>query len=227
MAVIKTVLPTDPPQLKAAFRVLGLTEVRGAVDEPRIVQMFADVGEGWVKDDETSWCGAAIGSWTRSAGLPLPKGPLAARNWLVWGKGTKTPVRGDVVVFSRGTSWQGHVAFYLGEEGGRVYHIGGNQSDRVSVTSTPRSKVLGFRTARMAGAQTLIGQSLTGAGVVSVGAGEAGTNHELVADQVGQAGYVLQALGSVSEWLYLLGAGLVMVGIGWTLYATVKRMRGQ
>ncbi|QKP77125.1 hypothetical protein HT051_06445 [Methyloligella sp. GL2] len=50
-------------------------------------------------------------------------------------------------MFSRGSSsWQGHVAFFVKDLGnGRIQILGGNQSDRVSLSTYPKSRLLGYR----------------------------------------------------------------------------------
>ena len=72
-------------------------------------------------------------------------------------------------VFKRGnSSWQGHVAFYLGETAGRIYVLGGNQSNSVSVTSYPKSKLLGYRTPTTPlNSRTFIGAATAGTGSVA------------------------------------------------------------
>ena len=112
MAISRRPLPGDPAWLRAAFNDLGLKEVAGKKANPRIVEMFAEAGFPYIVDDETAWCAAAAGSWLASAGQPITKS-LAARSYLDWGKPSDGQ-RGDVVVFTRGSGWQGHVAFVLG-----------------------------------------------------------------------------------------------------------------
>lgn len=142
---MKAMRPNDPEHLKAAYADLGLKEIRGSRHNPRVLDMFALSGHSWVKDDETAWCAAAVGAWLVESGKVGSKS-LAARSYLKWGKKTTRPKRGDVVVFKRGnSSWQGHVALYLGEDVTRVFVIGGNQSNSVSIASYRKSKLLGYR----------------------------------------------------------------------------------
>ena len=73
---------SDPGWLKAAYKDLGLKEIRGKKDNPRVVEMFAESGHAWVRDDETAWCAAAVGSLsTRSTSSPAisPAARVAAR----------------------------------------------------------------------------------------------------------------------------------------------------
>lgn len=59
------------------------------------------------------------------------------------------PEPGDVVIFWREDpqSWKGHVGFFFGysQDGHRVYCLGGNQGNQVSVSAYPTNTVLGFR----------------------------------------------------------------------------------
>lgn len=71
----------------------------------------------------------------------------AARSWLNWGTELKEPKQGCVVIYWRVApdSWQGHVGFVDRVEGGKIYTLGGNQGDAVSIKSYPKSQVLGYR----------------------------------------------------------------------------------
>jgi len=128
----------------------GLTEWPGAKNNPEIVALFAAVGHEWVKDDETPWCAAFVGSVLAEAGLSNT-GKLNARSYLKYGQdvGLSDAKPGDIVVFWRGspTGWQGHVAFLVRFAGETVIVRGGNQGNRVSDKPYPLSRVLGFRRA--------------------------------------------------------------------------------
>jgi uncharacterized protein (TIGR02594 family) len=144
----KTAQPGDPAWLKDAFSHLGLAEIPGVDHNPLILEMFAEVGFPGVDADETSWC-AAFANWlAQRAGMPTT-GALTARSFLNWGSdATAAPRRGDFVVIKRGSeSWQGHVFLWLGDDGDRIWGIGGNQGKigAVTVTSFARSTLLGIR----------------------------------------------------------------------------------
>ena len=123
-------------------------EWAGSDHNPKIVQMFADVGHSWVKDDETAWCAAFVGSMLKRSGLPHT-GKLNARSYLNWGVGVPLEMaeRGDLVVFTRGdpNGWQGHVGFYSGHDDKYVYVLGGNQSNQVNIKPYSRKRLLGVR----------------------------------------------------------------------------------
>lgn len=134
----------------AASAYLGLREWPGAKHNPKILDMFEDVGHGWVRDDETSWCAAFVGSVLAEAGY-LGTGSLAARSYREWG--VEVPLasarRGDVVVFWRESpsSWKGHVGFYHSHDSHNVYVLGGNQGNAVSIAAYPVARLLSVRRA--------------------------------------------------------------------------------
>ncbi|MEX2126950.1 MAG: TIGR02594 family protein [Xanthobacteraceae bacterium] len=135
----------DPAWLKAAFGDLGIKEVPGKAAHPRVVEMFADARAPHVKDDETAWCSAAVCSWMVRAGQ-RPTYSLAARSWRQWGKPVSGVVpRGAVVVFRRGSGWQGHVAVALGDQGSNILVIGGNQQNSVSIIGYSRAALVDVR----------------------------------------------------------------------------------
>lgn len=145
MADFKSLRASDPAHLRAAFAYVGLAEQPGSAHEPRILDMFARAGHPQVNNDETAWCAAFAHVVLGEAGIK-GTGELTARSYLNWGEPLGKPERGCIVVFKRGSStWQGHVAFYLGRDGGRIWVIGGNQSNAVTVASYPESSLLGFR----------------------------------------------------------------------------------
>lgn len=154
-AVGALVHPDDPPWLKLVVADLGLKEVAGAHDNPRIVAMFQTVGRPDVTDDETSWCAACVGHYlvrggVARAALPPKAERLLARSYLKFGHSCDGLRRGAIVVFRRGSaSWQGHVAFALRTVAidGRLYMecIGGNQSNAITVARYPAETVLGYR----------------------------------------------------------------------------------
>ena len=73
----------------------------------------------------------------------------AARSWLNVGRAIHDPEPGDVVVFWRGQmdSWTGHVGIFTGVslDGTRIYTLGGNQSNAVTISAYPKERLLSFR----------------------------------------------------------------------------------
>jgi uncharacterized protein (TIGR02594 family) len=136
---------SEPAWLQLARKELGVAEIVGSKHNPVVLAYFRDAKHSEIKDDETSWCAAFVGAMLERSGIVSTRS-LLARSYLEWGVKVTTPKPGDIVVFKRGTSsWQGHVAFYLYEKDGKIFHLGGNQSNKVSITSTTKSKLLGYR----------------------------------------------------------------------------------
>lgn len=134
--------------LKVAFSQLGQKEISGPEDNPTIVNYAKESGFDWVDDDETPWCSIFV-SWVAMK-CELKRSKKAnARSWLHVGNNTPNPEPGDVVVFWRESpeSWKGHVGLFTGysKDSSRVYCIGGNQGNQVSLSAYPTDTVLGFR----------------------------------------------------------------------------------
>ena len=152
MADFKTVQPNDPPWLKEAFKLLGLTEGKGAANNPEVLALYAEAGFSGIKADSVAWCAAFKGAMLRRAGYRA-SGSLAARSYLDYGEVIEPDdaTRGDTAIFKRGTaSWQGHVADILKIDANIVWVIGGNQSLKgtdgaVTITALPRTSLLGVR----------------------------------------------------------------------------------
>jgi len=101
---------------------------------PKVVAYFKDAGHPEVTDDQTAWCAAFVGAMLARVGQN-GTGKLNARSYLDWG----SPVDradaqpGDIVVLSRGKStWQGHVGFFVRDNGSTITILGGNQQDAVN-----------------------------------------------------------------------------------------------
>ena len=140
-----------PAHYQLANDMIGLKEYPGkSKDNPTIMEMFADLGHSWVKHDETPWCAAFVGAMLEEAGIKSTR-KLNARSYLQWGQPIAKPKIGDVVIFKRGNKgWQGHVGFYAGETKYHIKVLGGNQSNAVNIRSYRKSKLLGFRRAKIA-----------------------------------------------------------------------------
>lgn len=138
-----------------AQKFLGVEEVAGPVANPAVLAMLK-LDNKWPEDDAVPWCSAFVNYIAWLLGLPRTKS-LRARSWLLVG----TPVDVDaavpgfdVVILKRGTGpqpgpevieAQGHVGFFAGVDDAKVYILGGNQGDSVSIQGYPKSQVLGVR----------------------------------------------------------------------------------
>ena len=130
-----------------ARRLMGLREQVGAGSNQVILDWATDLDLDYPSDD-IPWCGLFV-SHCIGATLPdepLPTHPLAARSWLRFGVACE-PALGAVVVFWREqrNGAKGHVGFYNGEDAAAYHILGGNQSNRVSITRIAKERLLGTR----------------------------------------------------------------------------------
>ncbi len=134
---------TGPHWMPIAWRQLGVRELAGDADEPRIVD-YHQATSLKATDDEVPWC-SAFACWVmREAHVPNPRS-ASARSWLAWGQ-TGSERYGVVTILQRGTNpAQGHVGFLLDGDGASIWLLAGNQGDAVSVARFDRTRVLGFR----------------------------------------------------------------------------------
>ncbi|SHF19075.1 TIGR02594 family protein [Fodinibius roseus] len=134
--------------LKVATNELGVTEISGSVHSERILKYAEDIGLSWINDDETPWCSIFMNWVALKAGVEQSQS-AAARSWLNVGFSVQNPEPGDIVVYWRGnpSSHQGHVGIFLGfsSDHERIYTLGGNQGDSVSISAYPRERLLDFR----------------------------------------------------------------------------------
>jgi uncharacterized protein (TIGR02594 family) len=132
----------EPKWLLCARKDVGLREIAGAKHEPRITQMLIRLGAWW-RDDETPWCGVAVGNWMFEAEVQPPAAYYRAKEWLKWGIPCEPQV-GAVAVFDRAGG--GHVALIIGQtEAGHLVCLGGNQRDMVCLAAFNRDRLLGCR----------------------------------------------------------------------------------
>jgi len=125
----------SPPWLVEAIKVNGMKEAPGAADNPAVVKLYAEAGHPEIKHDEVAWCAAFVGAMLKRAGQKN-SGSLAARSYETFGTRLHNPMFGCIGVKKRpGGGWLGHVGFVVGFDGARVWMLGGNQGDKVSVAS--------------------------------------------------------------------------------------------
>ncbi len=131
-----------PAWYREAVKDLGIAEVPGPANNPRIMKLFADAGFGWVKDETTPWCAIGLNGWLARAGIAGTSRPNA-RSFLDWGIRLDRPVPGCVVVIARPpVPWQGHVGLYDGEDDTHVRLLGANQNDSVSRGWFPKTRLI-------------------------------------------------------------------------------------
>jgi uncharacterized protein (TIGR02594 family) len=134
--------------IKIAAGEIGIKEVAGEQHEKRILDYAKEAGFKNIKDDETPWCSIFVNWCCKEAGLQRTN-RLNARSWLTVGLPVEDPAPGDIVVFWRESpnSWKGHVGVFFGfsKNRSRVFCLGGNQKNTVSVQGYDATTVLGFR----------------------------------------------------------------------------------
>ena len=138
-----------------AQRFVGIKEVSGSTANPQILAMLK-LDQKWPEDDSVPWCSGFVNYVAWLLRLPRSKS-LRARSWLTIGEVIKledAEAGFDVVIFKRGGGNQpgpnvinapGHVGFFAGIEGRNLLVLGGNQSDSVSISNYPKSRLLGIR----------------------------------------------------------------------------------
>ncbi|HVZ05144.1 TIGR02594 family protein [Hyphomicrobium sp.] len=135
----------QPPWLAAAWAEFGVREIPGKDDAPEILRYFREAGDTNAETEATPWCAAFLGSMLKRGGY-AGTGSLLARSYLDWGEALDTPRIGAIAVLSRGDDPNaGHVGFLLSEVGDKLYLLGGNQSDAVTVACFDKVRLLGLR----------------------------------------------------------------------------------
>jgi uncharacterized protein (TIGR02594 family) len=135
----------QPAWLAAAWAEFGVREIPGKEDAAEILRYFREAGDTSAASEATPWCAAFAGAMLRRAGH-AGTGSLLARSYLNWGEALPTARVGAVTVLSRGDDPNaGHVAFFLGETVDKLFLLGGNQGDAVTVAAFDKTRLLGFR----------------------------------------------------------------------------------
>jgi uncharacterized protein (TIGR02594 family) len=135
----------QPPWLAAAWAEFGVREIPGEDDAPEILRYFREAGDTSVETEATPWCAAFLGAMLKRAGY-VGTGSLLARSYLDWGDPLDAARLGAVVVLSRGDDPNaGHIGFLLSDTNGKLYLLGGNQSDAVTVAGFDKARLLGLR----------------------------------------------------------------------------------
>ncbi len=131
--------------MDVARTLKDVSEIQGSEDNPRIVEMYRLCGHAEVKNDEVPWCAAFVGATLKLSGYK-GTGSLLARSYEKFGEVLDKPVEGCLVVLWRKSkkSGSGHIGFYAGETSKGIQIFGGNQSDKVSVQTYPRNRLLAY-----------------------------------------------------------------------------------
>ncbi len=145
----------EPPNLTEARRLLGVSEVPGAGNNPTIMQWAKDLDQ-WYPGDDVPWCGLFVAHCMKIGFPDVPQdfNRLGARAWEAYGQDlgiVDVPPLGSVCRLWRThktKSWNGHVFIVNGYSKDAVRGIGGNQSDTTSESWFPKDRVLGYNIVR-------------------------------------------------------------------------------
>ena len=147
----------SPRMIAEALKEYGTLEAPGDADNPKIIGWqdeldaagLGRVYAGVYRHDAIPWCGlfmaviAYRANFERRPERNPPRLYLSALEWRSFGapvpKGAAA--LGDVLVFKR--KGGGHVGLYVGHDASAFHILGGNQSDRVSITRLSRGPARG------------------------------------------------------------------------------------
>ncbi|HMS21513.1 TIGR02594 family protein [uncultured Sphingorhabdus sp.] len=137
-----------PRTVSEGLAMLGVAEIVGKGSNRTIIAWRDELNHAGIKivgysDDDIPWCGLYAAIVTHRAGKHAVEGPLWARNWVKFGTATNEPSLGDILVFAR--KGGGHVGFYVAEDDGAYHVLGGNQSNRVSITRIAKDRCIAVR----------------------------------------------------------------------------------
>lgn len=135
---------TKPRWLRIAETYTGLSEIRGPKHNSKIIGWLDKLGAWW-RDDETPWCGVFVAHCVQDVGLPYPKYYMRAKAWADYGSLLRRDrlAPGAILVFDRAGG--GHVGFYVGEDAGHYFVLGGNQGNAVNVMKLDKNRLLASR----------------------------------------------------------------------------------
>jgi uncharacterized protein (TIGR02594 family) len=135
---------SEPSWLKIARSYDGLKEIPGPRHNQKIIRWLGKL-RAWWNDDETPWCGVFVAHCMQESWLPFPKFYMRAKAWSDYGSLLRRDrlAPGAILVFDRAGG--GHVGFYVGEDAGFYYVLGGNQSNAVNVMKLGKSRLVASR----------------------------------------------------------------------------------
>lgn len=135
---------SEPSWLKIARSYDGLKEIPGPRHNQTIIRWLGKL-KAWWSNDETPWCGVFVAHCMQECGLPFPKLYMRAKAWSDYGSLLRRDrlAPGAILVFDRAGG--GHVGFYVGEDAGFYYVLGGNQSNAVNVMKLGKSRLVASR----------------------------------------------------------------------------------
>lgn len=135
---------SEPSWLKIARSYEGLKEIPGPRHNQTIIRWLGKL-KAWWSDDETPWCGVFVAHCMQESWLPYPKFYMRAKAWADYGSLLRRDrlAPGAILVFDRAGG--GHVGFYVGEDAGHYFVLGGNQGNAVNVMKLGKSRLVASR----------------------------------------------------------------------------------
>lgn len=138
----------DLAWIKNLSHFIGLKEIPGSKHNVVIQNWLKNMGcysreqRSWWRDDETPWCGLAVGHALGVSGRFVVPYWFRAKAWADEQYMTKLdkPAFGCIAVKSR--QGGGHVFFVVGmDQKGRILGLGGNQGNQVSIVPFNKSEI--------------------------------------------------------------------------------------
>lgn len=135
---------SEPSWLKIARSYEGLKEIPGPRHNQTIIRWLGKL-KAWWSDDETPWCGVFVARCMQESNLSYPKFYMRAKAWSDYGSLLRRDrlALGAILVFDRAGG--GHVGFYVGEDAGHYFVLGGNQGNAVNVMKLGKSRLVASR----------------------------------------------------------------------------------
>jgi uncharacterized protein (TIGR02594 family) len=132
-----------PPWMYVAAQELGVSEILGRRHNPRIVMYHQSVTLA-AKTDEIAWCASFVDWCLNKAGY-AGTNSAAAATYDKFGLALEEPRVGAIVTFPTKTGSRRHVAFVAGYHERFIFHLGGNQSNKVNVQYNLRTNAAALR----------------------------------------------------------------------------------
>ena len=126
-----------PRWMLIAGQELGVSEIYGGRDNPRIVMYHGSTSLGG-SPDEVAWCSSFV-NWCMETAGRTGTNSAAARSWDSWGTRMRAPLFGAVHTVPRTGGSGRHVFFNAGYTDTHVFGLGGNQSDKVNIVPYRRA----------------------------------------------------------------------------------------
>ncbi|AZV78444.1 TIGR02594 family protein [Parasedimentitalea marina] len=133
---------TVPYSVAQAELALDVREVAGPGNNPRVVMYHKSTNPWSGTDDSVAWCSSFVNYCVEQSGM-VGTDSQRALSWEDWGQSAENdPQEGDIVVFER-VGKGGHVGFLVADRGDSVSVLGGNQNNRVRISTYPKNGKLG------------------------------------------------------------------------------------